>query len=255
MIDTHCHLTEERLLNDIDRVLAEAKEVGVERIIVPATSLEDGEKVLKLTEKYKEVYGLIGIHPENIDGKGSFGKLRMTELITSSDKIVGIGEIGMDNYSKSQKSLELQAEIFRMQLELAVEMNKPVVIHNREANKEIMEAMNSMSVLPRGQFHCWAGDEEMLNWAIDAGFYISFCGNITYKSASNLRGLLKMVPLDRLLLETDAPYLSPEGKRGNTNTPANVKITAGYIANLINLSFEELDRISTKNSLCLFWAI
>lgn len=244
-------------------VLERAKKNGVEKIIVPGTSVEDSMKVIGLTEKYEEVYGVVGVHPEEIENLRSYEstKSRIREMVERSKKIVGIGEIGMENYERTQgiensrkmANLEIQAEIFRMQLELAVEMNKPVVIHNREANKEIMEVMNSMSVLPRGQFHCWAGDEEMLSWALDKGFYVSFCGNITFKSASNLREMVLKVPLNRLLLETDAPYLSPEPKRGSLNEPANVKITAGYIAKLLDVSITELDRITTENAKCLFF--
>lgn len=260
MIDTHCHLTEERLMADIEGVLERAKENGVEKIIVPGTSVEDSMKVIGLTEKYEEVYGVVGVHPEEI-AHCTFDIAHLKRLVAGNKKIVGIGEIGMENYERTQgiensrkmANLEIQVEIFRMQLELAVEMNKPVVIHNREANKEIMEVMNSMRVLPRGQFHCWAGDEEMLSWALDKGFYVSFCGNITFKSASNLREMVLKVPLNRLLLETDAPYLSPEPKRGSLNEPANVKITAGYIAKLLDVSITELDRITTENAKCLFF--
>ena len=246
MIDTHCHLTEERLTTDIDEILARARDNGIEKIIVPGTSLEDSMKVVRLTERHDEVFGLVGIHPEEITKLRIHEdtKLRIREMISENKKVMGIGEIGMENYkrtlgienSRKMASLETQAEIFKMQLELAVEIDKPVVIHNREADKEIMEVMNKMTRLPRGQFHCWAGDQTMLTWALDKGFYISFCGNLTYKSAGNLREMIKKVPLERLLLETDAPYLSPEPKRGTLNEPANVKITAEYIAKLLDVS-------------------
>jgi TatD DNase family protein len=272
MIDTHCHLTEERLMLDLDKILARARENGVEKIIVPGTSLEDSMKVVRLTERHDEVFGVVGIHPESILEKRSprkgdhdldSARDDIREMIEGSKKIVGVGEIGMEDYEKTmvgkvtkyQSNMQQQAELFKMQLELAVEMGKPVVIHNREADKEIMEVLDSMPIVPRGQFHCWAGDEGMLAWALDKGFYISFCGNITYKSAGNLREMIKKVPLERLLLETDAPYLSPEPKRGTLNEPANVKITAEYIANLLDVSLLELDRITTQNAKCLFFDI
>lgn len=265
MIDTHCHLTEERLMLDLDEILARARENGVEKIIVPGTSLEDSMKVVRLTERHDEVFGLVGVHPESVLEKRSprkgdhdldSARDDIREMIEGSKKIVGVGEIGMDFYWDKERKLEKeQTELFKMQLELAVEMGKPVVIHNREADKEIMEVLDSMPIVPRGQFHCWAGDEGMLAWALDKGFYISFCGNITYKSAGNLREMIKKVPLERLLLETDAPYLSPEPKRGTLNEPANVKITAEYIANLLDVSLLELDRITTQNAKCLFFDI
>jgi TatD DNase family protein len=265
MIDTHCHLTEERLMADLDGALARARENGIEKIIVPGTSIEDSKKVIGLTEKYDGVFGLAGVHPEEIANLRSYEStnLGIREMVEGNKKIVGIGEIGMEDYgktqnleiSKSQRSIELQKEIFGVQLELAVELDKPVVIHNREAGKEIMEVMNKMKKLPRGQFHCWAGDEEMLAWALDKGFYISFCGNITFPSTRSgpLREMIKKVPLERLLLETDAPYLSPEPKRGTLNEPANVKIIAEYIAKLLDVSITELAKITTTNTQCLFF--
>ena len=267
MIDTHCHLTEERLVVDLDEILERARENGVEKIIVPGTSLEDSMKVIKLTERYDEVFGLVGIHPESIteDRSLDFARDDIKNMLVKNNKIVGIGEMGMEDYEKTivgkvtkyQSSMQQQAEIFRMQLDLAVELNKPVVIHNREADKEIMEVIDEMPKTPRGQFHCWAGDEGMLSWALDKGFYVSFCGNITFPSTRSepLREMIKKVPLDRLLLETDAPYLSPEPKRGTLNEPANVKITAEYIAKLLDVSLFELDRITTQNAKCLFFDI
>jgi TatD DNase family protein len=266
MIDTHCHLTEERLMLELDEILARARENGVAKIIVPGTSLEDSIKVIKLTERHDEVFGLVGVHPEELsavsDQQSAIREIR--KMVGENKKIVGIGEMGMEDYEKTmvgkvtkyQSSMQQQAEIFRMQLELAVEMNKPVVIHNREADKEMMAVIDGLPKVPRGQFHCWAGDEGMLSWALDKGFYISFCGNITFPSTRSgpLREMIKKVPLDRLLLETDAPYLSPEPKRGTLNEPANVK-SAEYIAELLDVSLFELDRITTQNAKCLFFDI
>jgi len=262
MIDTHCHLTEERLMSDIEGVLARANENGVEKIIVPGTSAEDSKKVVGLTEKYDDVYGLVGVHPEEI-AHCTFDIAHLKRLIVENKKIVGVGEIGMENYERTQEpknarqmpNLKTQESIFREQLELALEINKPVVIHNRQADEEIMEVLKNLPKQPRGQFHCWAGNEEMLRWVLDRGYYVSFCGNITFKSADELRRLIKLAPKERLLLETDSPYLSPEPLRGTQNEPKNVKITAGYIAKLLDISITELDRITTENAECLFFDI
>ena len=149
--------------------------------------------------------------------------------------------------------MELQKTIFREQLELAVELGLPVAIHMREAEAEMIEVLDSMKKLPAGQFHCWAGSEELLKKVIELGFYVSFCGNITFKSADNLRRLIKIVPPDRLLFETDSPYLSPEPRRGSQNEPANVTIIAEYIANLLGSPIETLINQTTANAKCLYF--
>lgn len=256
LIDTHCHLTDERLANQIDEVLARAKDAGVMKIIAPSTSLDDARKVVEITGKYDEVFGLVGVHPENVD------ELRITnyelweeirKLVDNSNKIVGIGEIGLDNYSRNQEKMKRQIEVFREQLELAVKLGLPVAIHMRDAEEEMREVITSSGVLPRGQFHCWDGSDKLLKLVLEKDFYVSFCGNITFKSADNLRELIKIVPLDRLLLETDSPYLSPEPRRGSQNEPANVTILAEYIANLLDLPIETLINQTTANAKCLYF--
>lgn len=257
MIDTHAHLTDERLASQIGTVLTRAREVGVTKIIAPSTSLEDARLVVEMIGKYDEVYGLVGVHPENISHllfDVAHLKNELRALTESSGKIVGIGEIGLDfYYDKEKKSKELQMKVFREQLELAVKMDLPVVIHMREAETETTEILSQIERLPKGQFHCFAGSDTFLKLILDKGFYVSFCGNITYKSAGTLREQVKKVPLDRLLLETDSPYLAPEGQRGSLNEPANVKIIGEYIAKLLDVSPETLIKKTTKNAKCLFF--
>ena len=257
LIDTHCHLTDEGLADQIDEVLGRARAAGVIKIISPSTSLDDARKVVEVADKYDEVFGLVGVHPEKIDlyrfpiGSGMTVINELSKLAKSSRKIVGIGEIGLD--SKTQNNMELQKIVFKEQLELAVELGLPVAIHMREAEAEMIEVLDSMKKLPAGQFHCWAGSEELLKKVIELGFYVSFCGNITFKSADNLRRLIKIVPPDRLLFETDSPYLSPEPRRGSQNEPANVTIIAEYIANLLGSPIETLINQTTANAKCLYF--
>ncbi len=285
LIDTHCHLTDERLAGQISEALSRAKEAGVMKLIAPSTSLEDAEAVLEIADKYDEVFGLVGVHPENISRLGMLNnslchaefisasilkqvqddreenttadlKKKLSELVLSSRKIVGIGEIGLDfHYDVEKKSKDQQIAIFQEQLELAVELGLPVAIHTRDAETEMGEVLDSMKKLPAGQFHCWAGGESFLKMVLNKGFYVSFCGNITYPSASSgrLRELIKKVPLDRLLLETDSPYLSPEPRRGSFNEPANVTILAEYIANLLGSPIETLINQTTANAKCLYF--
>ena len=262
LIDTHCHLTDERLAGQIGEILSRAKEAGVTKIIAPSTGLDDARKVVEIADKYDEVFGLVGVHPENISGKGFLDYARndkdlvneLSRLVKSSKKIVGIGEIGLDfHYDVEKKSKDQQIAVFQEQLELAVELGLPVAIHMRDAETETGRVLEQMKKLPAGQFHCWAGSEKFMKMVLELGFYVSFCGNITYKSADNLRQLIKLVPLERLLLETDSPYLAPESKRGSFNEPANVTILAEYIANLLSSSIETLINQTTANAKCLYF--
>lgn len=266
LIDTHAHLTDERLASGIGEVLARAGEVGVEKILVPTVGLLDGRRAIELAEKYESVWALVGIHPEvladetNPDYRNEWlaaeGEWinRLEGLARSSKKVVGIGEIGLDfYYDKERRSQELQMRVFQEQLGLAAKMDLPVVIHMRAAETEMKQVIGQIGELPAGQFHCWAGGEELLNEVLEKGFYVSFCGNITYKSAESLRKAIRRVPLNRLLLETDSPYLPPEPVRSSPNEPSNVKILAEYIANLLDLPIETLINQTTKNAKCLYF--
>ena len=251
LVDTHCHLTDERLRKDIEGVLERAKAVGVEKIIVPSASLEDSKQAVKIADKYEDVYCLVGVHPEHVNETVNVEELR--EMIKSSSKVVGIGEIGLDfHYDKEKKTRNEQIELFKTQLELAVELGLPVAIHAREAEEEIRNVLDGFKEPFKGVFHCWSGDKDFLKYVLDKGFYVSFCGNVTYKSNELLRDLLKLVPLEWLLLETDSPYLPPEPERGRPNEPKNVKITAKFMADVLGLSVDTLINQTTENSLCLF---
>ncbi|MBU1070917.1 TatD family hydrolase [Patescibacteria group bacterium] len=253
LIDTHCHLTDKRFDGDIEGVLERAGAVGVEKIIAPSTSLGDAKQAVKIADKFKGVYCLVGVHPEHVDETVDIARLR--DVVESSRKVVGVGEIGLDfHYDKEKKTKNKQIELFEKQLELAVELGLPVAIHAREAEEEMREVFEKLKErnLQGGVFHCWGGNRDFLEYVLDKGFYVSFCGNITYKNNEKLRDLLKLVPLERLLLETDSPYLSPEPLRGELNEPKNVKITAKFIASTLGLDVNTLINQTTKNSLCLF---
>ncbi len=279
LIDTHCHLTDERFAN-IGKVLEDARMAGVEKVVMPSTSIGDAERAVEIAEKYEQ-YCLVGIHPEEVetlywpggDQQGvasqdylqgdSLGRRRdmglvrtmeeMQKIIKGSKRVVGVGEIGLDFYwDKERKTEEKQVRLFRRQMELAVENDLPVAIHMRDAEVEMKTQLLKMRWLPRGQFHCFAGSREFLEMILAKGYYVSFGGNITYKSAGNLREILKQVPLDRLLLETDSPYLPPEPLRGTVNTPANVKIVAEFVASELNLNLKELAEITSQNTKCLY---
>ncbi len=253
LIDTHCHLTDSKF-TDVKKTIAEAKDAGVEKILIPAGNIEDSKRAVLIAEQ-EEQYAMVGVHPEDMESVTSVDQMicELEELIGKSEKIVGIGEIGLDFYwDKEKKTKEKQLEIFVAQMEMAVRLKLPVVIHMRDAEEEMLVVLTQMESLPRGQFHCFAGSESFLKFVIDKGFYVSFAGNITYKSAVELRRLVHLVPLNRLLLETDSPYLSPEPVRGNVNTPANVKIIATAIAHELSLDTQKLIEQTGNNAICLY---
>ncbi len=260
LIDTHCHLTDDKF-TDVAEVLRRAKEASVETVIIPSTSLADAKKAVAMAEREKQ-YCLVGIHPEEVervfDGENNSPEAvykELDRLIKSTKRVVGVGEVGLDfYYDKEKKTKEKQLELFRQQIKLAQENNLPVAIHMRgDAEEEMREVLLAHSDAPlRGQFHCFAGSASFLKFVLDMGFYVSFCGNITYKSAGDLRELLQIVPLNRLLLETDSPYLPPEPLRGTVNTPANVKITAEFVAEQMMISLIDLAKATSKNTKCLY---
>lgn len=252
LIDTHCHLTDEKFEN-VDRVVTEARANGIEKIIIPSTSLQDARKAAEIAGKEK-LYSLAGIHPEEIEKINDVdSEIAELQKLLNLNQVVGVGEIGLDFYwDKEKKTAKKQEEIFSKQMSLAAKTGYPAAIHMREAEKEMTEILRTMTRLPSGQFHCFAGSPDFLRLVLKMGFYVSFCGNITYKSAGNLRELLKQVPLDRLLLETDSPYLAPEPLRGTVNQPANVKIIAKFMASELDITLENLAEITSKNALCLY---
>jgi TatD DNase family protein len=254
IIDTHAHVFDPKIENS-EAAIKRAGEVGINKIVVPTTSIEDLDKVIRLAQNQKDLYILAGVHPEEIETVTNIQAMKseLKNRIIANKKVVGIGEIGLDFfYDKERFTKTNQIEIFQAQMELAVEMNLPVAIHMREAQEEMLAVLGELKALPKGQFHCFAGDQGFLKRILDLGFYVSFAGNITYKSAQNLRDRLKEVPLERLLVETDSPYLAPEPLRGTINEPANVKIIAKFIALELNLDLAEISEITQKNTLCLY---
>lgn len=236
LVDTHCHLSSKKFSEDLDDVIEQAKLSGVEKILIPTLNLNDLQNVEEITNKHEGVYGLGGLYPgeaqKNHNWKSEVNEIK--KIITGNKKIIGIGEIGMDGYW-NERNLTLEKAVFRAQLEMAVEINVPVVIHSRNAESEITHVMNNLDILPRGHFHCWSGDEAFLQYVLSKDFYVGFCGNITYPSSESLREMAKIVPIEKMLLETDSPYLPPQGMRGERNQPKNVKILGDFLAELKNV--------------------
>jgi TatD DNase family protein len=250
-VDSHCHLFSPEFNDDLDSVIENAKSAQVNFILVPATDIPTSEQVLTLIDKYDFIYGAVGIHPhESKDWTPDL--INKIESLASHNKIVAIGEIGLDYfYDFSPKDKQIEA--FKAQLDLAVKLNLPAIIHNREADEDMMSIISSYAGTGlRAQMHCFSSSLQNAKDLIQMHHFLSFTGNITFKKMENLRDVIAKISLDHLLLETDSPYMSPVPFRGKRNEPARVKLVAEKIAELRNLSVEEVGKITSFNAFRLF---
>lgn len=245
LIDTHCHLDFPEFDKDRDEVARRAKNEGIGYIINIGSGLSASEKALELARFYDFIYATVGIHPHEADKFDERARARIQELV-EKDKVVAIGETGLDYY-KNYSQAENQKILFTYLVRLAANLGLPLVIHNRQAEEDTLRILKQALPL-RAVVHCFSGDANFLKECLDLGFLISFTCNITYKKAQNLRSLVKLTPLDRLMLETDAPFLPPEGLRGKRNEPAYVKFLAEEIARIKEIALEEVARITTDNA-------
>lgn len=245
-IDTHAHLTMPEY-SDLDQVLSRAKDAKIEAIINASFDLQSSRDSLKLAKEHDFIYAAVGIHPHDADKVDEKAIAEVLEL-AKDKKVVAIGETGLDyHYGKDNK--EAQKAAFKKFLELAQELNKPVIIHCREADEDtitIMKEVNRGGL--RGVFHCFAGNDSLIDYAREIGFYASFTGTVTFKKADQVRENVKKIPLEKLMLETDCPYLAPEPNRGKRNEPSYIPIIARKIAELKGISIEELAAITTQNA-------
>ena len=262
MVDVHCHLNFHSFENDFDQVIKRAFKAGVSKIINVGTSLESSQKAVELSAKYDPpaggLYAISGIHPHHADKleKGWEEKLKK---IAQNKKVVAVGEIGLDYFSYKSNGVvkpSLQKKVFEAQIQMANELNLPLQIHNRLAGEDILEILkhhkNILREIP-GMFHCFSGSMEVLKSALEMGFYIGFDGNITYeglapKESVKLEDLASYTPLDRIVTETDAPFLTPQPHRGSRNEPSYVILVAKSIAKIKNTSLEKVDRITIQNA-------
>lgn len=254
-IDTHAHLNYPDIVNNIDDVLARAVDSGVEKIIIPATTYRTSIDIIALAQKHEMLYAAVGIHPTELKDFEE-EHLAGIESLAKANKVAAIGEIGLDYYWEPYDK-ELQQRIIREQFNIAKRTNLPVIIHNRNSSEDLMRIVEEEwdNGKLKGQFHSFSGDAAMAKRCIEMGFYISFTGNITYKpNAGTLIAyeIVKQTPLNRLLLETDTPYLPPVPYRGKQNEPSYVKYTAAKIAELKGIPVEELGETTTLNAKTLY---
>lgn len=246
LIDTHCHLFNE-YYDDIDEVVLRAKSVGVGMIIVNGIDGKTNEEILKLVSKYDIVYGALGIQPEYAE-LASDDDLRFIEEHINDEKILAIGEIGLDYHYNIDK--DRQKELFERQLEIAKKYNKPVIVHSRDCIQETYDILKMSDV--KGIMHCYSGSVHMAKEFCKIGFKLGIGGIITFKNAVKLVEVIKSIPLEYIVLETDSPYLTPEPYRGKRNEPSNLKIILQKICDLNSLDYEEMCGVTTRNVLCLF---
>lgn len=250
-IDTHSHLFLPDFENDLDDVISRAKENQIDRIIVPAINLETARQTLKLAEKYDMIYAAVGVHPHDTkDWNNSW--LEEVERLARHRKVIAIGEIGLDyHYDFSPK--EKQIEAFKAQLDLAVKLNRPAIIHNRESDEDMMKIISSYCGNNlRAQFHCFNSSLDDALEYIKMNHIVSFTGNITFKKSDELRKILAGISLDNILLETDSPYMTPEPLRGKRNEPAHVRLVAQKIAEIHKTDIGDIAKITSFNAFKFF---
>ena len=250
VIDTHAHLQWNKFDGDRSEVVKRAVDAGVTKILTLATDLQSSYRVVELAEEFAEVFAAVGIHPTDAKNAQSIDLQRIAEL-AQHPKVVAIGETGMDLYWE-QESRAIQEYYFQQQMLLAIEKDLPVVVHNRDAGEATLAAIFALKNKKlRGVFHCFAEDETYAEKVVQLGFYISFTGNITYKK-SPLPKVSSSVPLDRLLLETDSPFMAPIPQRGQRNEPVFIKKKKKKHAEIRGLSYDEIARQTSENAQQLF---
>tara|TARA_B100000965_G_scaffold386197_1_gene388228 strand:+ start:272 stop:1030 length:759 start_codon:yes stop_codon:yes gene_type:complete len=251
MIDSHCHLDHEPLLSDIDNVIERSKSAGITKILTICTTLNSFDKIKKLVLKDKIIYGTYGIHPHETKNDIVNSDLIINE-ISNNDKIIGVGETGLDFYYDNSDK-ETQIKSFETHIKASIELNIPLIIHSRSAENETFDILNKyknddLKIL----MHCFTGSQKFAEKLLDLNAYFSASGIITFKNSQDLQKTFQLIPLDKLLIETDSPFLAPEPNRGKKNEPSFVKFTGKKLADLKNISFEDLVNSTTNNFNKLF---
>ncbi|HEY5537871.1 MAG TPA: TatD family hydrolase [Acetobacterium sp.] len=252
LIDSHAHIDEEKYDNDREEVLENARAAGVELIINPASDEESSRRAVALSEKYPMVYATVGFHPHDAKSYNCKEHGQMLREWAKKDKVIAIGEIGLD-YHYDLSPRDIQQSVFVDQLMIAKEIALPVVIHNRESMEDMWRLLKEhFSPEVGGVMHSYSGSVEMARIFLDMGFYLSISGTLTFKNARKLPEVVAMMPLNRLLVETDSPYMTPTPHRGKRNEPAYVRFVAEEVARIRGMSIEALEEITTENTKRVF---
>lgn len=243
--DTHSHIHFPEYTADFEVMLARAKSCGVNRIITIGINYEDSLKAQDLSKKYSEVYFTAGVHPSEVD---SFHEMDLFEPLLIDEKCVAIGEVGLDYY-RNASNKEFQKSVFKKFLSRSLYLKKPVVIHSRDATPELLSILDDFTKhnILKGVFHCFSGDEDLLKWGVEHDFYFSFTGNITFPKSYKLRSSLKFIPENRILLETDCPYLTPMPFRGKRNEPSYIIYTLYTAYKIKTMSLQSFVSLLEEN--------
>lgn len=257
LVDSHCHIDGEAFDEDRDEVVKRAKDTGVSVMLNIGTGdphSDDFRKAVAVAEKYENVFASVGVHPHDAKLYDDAAENHLIELVKSSNKVIAWGEIGLDFYY-DHSPRETQIEVFRRQIRTARVLDLPIIIHSRDADDETVQVLReecSHSIFRGGVMHCFGGTPKMAKEILELNFLISFAGNVTFKKADNLRDAARVVPLDRMLVETDCPFLTPIPHRGKRNEPAYVAHTASFLADLKEVSVEVVAERTTRNFLEFF---
>ncbi len=254
IIDTHCHLISEPLKNDVPAIVERAQKAGVSKMINISYNLESSYLVLEHLKLSSALYGALGIQPHDVLGYSNETALKIAELAQSSNRIVAIGEIGLDAYTQeTQSTLSKQKECFEHFLQIAIELNLPVVVHVRHTHDEVYHLLSQYSKKGlKGVIHCFTGTKEESKQFLDCGFFISFAGIATFKNATSVLEVACSIPNDRILIETDSPYLAPMPMRGKINEPSYLAHTCAFLAEKRGMPTEEFANLTYANSHALF---
>ncbi len=250
IFETHCHLDDKRFAADREEVVARLRQQGIGAVLNVGYDLESSVRSVKLAQEHAEFYAAVGVHPHDAAGMSEDGWEHLEQL-AASPKVVALGEMGLDYY-RDLSPRPVQQQAFAFQLELANKLNLPVIIHNRDAHQDTIRLLQAHVPARGGVLHCFSGSWETARLALDLGLYISFAGPLTYRNAVNLQQVAVRVPLDRLLVETDSPYLTPEPWRGRRNEPAYVRYVVEKLAEIRSMDVEELAAQTAANGARLF---
>ena len=251
MIDSHCHLDHEPMFSDLKNVLTRSKESGVEKILSICTTKDSFHKIIEIIKIDPIIYGTYGIHPHEAN-TDLVTKEEIIKNVSSNKKIIAIGESGLDFYY-NHSSKEKQISSFKSHIEAAINLNVPIIVHSRNAEKETFDILNEYKKSkPKILMHCFTGSTEFANKLLTLGSYFSASGIITFKKSSDLRETFRLIPDDKLLIETDSPYLAPEPMRGRKNEPSYIKHTLEKLAVIKNSDVDKIDRVTSQNFNILF---
>lgn len=253
LVDSHCHLNMKGLYEDVDNVIQRARDAGVLTLQTICTKLSEFPDILEIVKKNENVYCSVGIHPHEAEHYPDVTSSKIIELANSHKKVIGIGETGLDYYYE-HSDRKIQQKLFEEHIKASQETKKPIIVHSRDAEEDTISILKSgmdEKEYP-GLIHCFSAGMDLAKKSLDLGLHISIAGIVTFKNAEELREVAAYVPLEKLLIETDSPYLAPIPMRGKTNEPAFVEHVAKKIAEVKGISFEEVAKVTTQNFYELF---